>query len=64
MGSPTILRIESTWFLRNNHINVPLKTGILKKNEYSKAVYLSSPRSIPVIVVIPDLEVPGIKATV
>jgi len=37
---------------------------MLKKNEYSKAVYFSSPRNIPVIVVIPDLEVPGIKAIV
>ena len=40
----------------------PNSTGILKTKENSSATYFSNPLNIPAIVVIPDLDVPGMRA--
>ena len=40
----------------------PRSTGILRIKENSSATYFSNPLNIPAIVVIPDLEVPGMRA--
>jgi len=46
------------------YIELPRSTGIPEMKLYSSAVYLSNPPNIPDIVVIPDLDVPGINAKV
>ena len=43
---------------------LPISTGMLRIKENSKARYFSIPVNIPAIVVIPDLDVPGMRATV
>jgi hypothetical protein len=47
-----------------NQAKDPRSTGILNVKENFKATYFGNPRKIPAIVVIPDLEVPGMRAIV
>lgn len=61
-NSPKLTVVLEPAIFKISYALAPPITGIAKKKENSVATALGKPKSIPPIMVAPDLDVPGIKA--
>jgi len=55
-------RFDCEISLYTDHVELPMSIGKPRRNPNCIDSYFPNPSNTPVIVVIPDLEVPGIKA--